>query len=148
VPVEKANGVANRVTVVKSAKGDTVEDTFEAFSKDGRMSQAQFAKLCKDTGIVKKGATAEIAFNSTKQIGKNRIDLKEFHSALASVAKKEQMDLEDVAAKVAASQGPVFSGTAPEKVERDDSRDRTGEFEHDAAQHWQRYVHAGDWQSP
>jgi hypothetical protein len=143
-----------RIPIVKSdaaRQEDTIEDTFKTFSKDGHMSQAQFAKLCRDAGLVKHGATAEIAFNRAKQIGASRIDFREFRLALAEVAKKKKMNVELAEQKVAETKGPILIAPVPYKVKFHDEREpqnARGEGEHDFAIYWQRDGRAKDWHSP
>jgi hypothetical protein len=163
-------GVANpnaskirRVEVVKTpsttpsssddGKEQTVSETFDIFSTDGYMSQRQFAKLCRDAGLVKKDVTAEISFNRVKKIGSRKIDLREFLLALEDIATKKKMPLSLVEKMVADTEGPILLGTVPPKVKFHDRRlsmtqNARGEGEYDPTQYWQRDGRAKDWLSP
>lgn len=98
------------------------------------MDSRTFAKLCKETGLLDKKMTVtdcDLIFTKVKAKGAKRLGFSEFEEAIKEVAKRKGVSVEEVVAKVSASEGPTFTGTKTEDVRfYDDKSTFTGVHAH------------------
>lgn len=113
----------------------SLESAYSAFTGGkGDMDSRTFGKLCKETGLLDKKMTmtdCDLIFTKCKGKGAKRLCFSEFEEAMKEVAKRKGIPVEDVIAKVAASEGPTFTGTKMEDVRfYDDKSTFTGVHAH------------------
>jgi class 3 adenylate cyclase len=105
-----------------SSSGDegSVEDTFRAYSQNGEhMDGKSFAKLCKDCSLLGQGLTetdVDLIFAKFKSRNLRHMSISQFKGALRCLATKKSLDAEAVFGMVAASDGPVLTGTKAGEV--------------------------------
>lgn len=98
-----------------------LQKVFKDYSGAGQttMSGKDFAKMVKDTKLLDKKLTTtdvDLAFSKVKERTARRITYDEFIRGLTLLAEKKQVSVDAVHAKIAASQGPILTGTATEAV--------------------------------
>lgn len=99
----------------------SVGHAFQAFcgSSPG-MDGKNFAKLCKDTGILLDKAfaavDADIVFAKVVPNGTRRMNLQQFEAALHLVAERRGLSAAEVMHIVAASSGPILTATRADSV--------------------------------
>ena len=85
------------------------------------LDSKQFAKLCRDAGLLRKGATtasADLCFAKARRehspAGARRVTFAGFLAALALLAREKGVSEGEVLATVAACPGPRLNGSTPE----------------------------------
>jgi len=113
---------------------DALAKTFADYCGAGHdtMDGKAFVKLAKDCKLLDKKLTTtdvDLIFSKVKERTVRRINLNQFMDALQQFATKKGVDVNEVAGKVAASQGPILRGTATEAVRlHDDQSTYTGVY--------------------
>lgn len=110
-------------------------DTFRKFcSGSSDMSSKDFAKLCRDCGLIGKtllGADVDLIFTGVVPKGQRRIELQQFETALRHVAEKRGVPVGEVCLAVEESPGPRLNGTKADVVRfHDDRSTYTGTHRH------------------
>eukprot|EP01066_Platyproteum_vivax_P012351 Platyproteum_vivax@DN5614_c0_g1_i1.p1 len=84
-----------------------------AADMDGRT----FVKILKDNKIIDSKFTstdADLIFAKVKAKGERKISFPQFTAAIAAVAERKKLPVEDIEAKLESGKGPVLSGTKAE----------------------------------
>lgn len=104
-----------------------LEGVFYAFTHDSpNMDGRTFVKLCKDCKTLDKSYTptdADLIFTKVKAKGAKSITYAEFENAIALIAEKKKLSMQELSAQIASASGPVYSGTRalPNKFHDDKS---------------------------
>lgn len=147
-PATPAEGAAARGRL--AAPSTALHDAFERFSTFGSGSPAQqpkgagevakmdgfqFAKLCRDCGLLSvtfSAISADILFSKVKGRGERKITFAQFQQALEAVAALQGLGADAVESKVVASKGPLLTSSGmPTRVKlHDDKSLHTGMPKH------------------
>jgi len=112
--------------------GGSVAAVFQTFAGAGRpdMDGKSFVKLCRDCRLIGAGLTTtdvDLLFARVAGKGQRRITLAQFEQALEHIAQKKGTTGDAIRAAVAATGGPVLSGTQTDAVRfHDDKSTYTG----------------------
>lgn len=100
---------------------------FNAFTHDApNMDGRTFVKLCKDCKLMDKSYTstdADLIFTKVKAKGAKTITVAEFEAAVALIAEKKKISVQELTSQLSSASGPVYSGTKalPNKFHDDKS---------------------------
>jgi len=115
----------------------SVEDLCKVFNKfcdfgsggrgaNGQLTGRNFTKLCKDSGLVKRGFTVtdtDLIFTSCKRKGERTIDFKSFHDkVLPAIATKKKSSVEGIAQIITGAKAGLTGVSKAEKVKFHDDK--------------------------
>jgi hypothetical protein len=125
---EEKKSTTKKSTVVesKNAPAGSLDEVFQGFTGGApEMDGKTFAKLAKDTKILDKALTAtdiDLIFTKVKDKTARKINIAQFHKAVAECAAKKKISVEQLSAQICAVGGPVFAGTKADAVKFHDDK--------------------------
>jgi class 3 adenylate cyclase len=143
--LDPASSRANEQKIVQRTtsggiEGSSVENTFWAYTRNfEQMDGKTFMKLCKDCHLIGESlsdADVDLTFARFKVRNLRHIDLPRFKSALESIALHKGETIDAVCNAVAASTGPLLTGTASGKVPFYQKKKPKQTVDNDAEQTW------------
>lgn len=134
---KKAAAAAPAAESSAGAGTGSVEDLCKVFNKfcdfgsggrgaNGQLTGRNFTKLCKDSGLCKRGFTVtdtDLIFTSCKRKGERTIDFKSFHDkVLPAIASKKKSSVEDIAQAITGAKAGLSGVSKAEKVKFHDDK--------------------------
>ena len=109
-----------------------VQDTFKAYAgAQDEIALQTFVKIFQDLHLVDSDLTEKhlAAIFLQRKTFEKKIDFGGFKLALKDIAKKKDLDLDQIVTVVASSKGPKVKGTVPQRVRfHDDKANYTGVY--------------------